>query len=413
MAVSQKDRTINKLKADNKRLTSENKKLKSSLKTKSKTSMKSRLKSSASGILIVLAILLLVFGNIVFWTGNTLVNNQRYTATMSPVIKNPAVQQALAIYTTNQIYSNVNVTQYISNVLPPRASFLAPTISSQLQSHTQSALQKVLAAPKFQTIWNNVQSHSQARFVAVLRNNGSGDGTIDVNQLYQQLSSSLANTKLAFLAGHKLPAKVGSIQVLKGKWIKVGHRVVNDVGIWRNSAIVLFVVFGGLGIYLSKRRRRTVIIFSLASSAGMLVTLLGLRASREILAGNVSSQYSNAVRSAYTTIAHPLVVQTTTILLTFIVIAAIAWISGSSKVATAIKARIADLFNGKIHTAIFGENENKLTIWVSKYKLWLQWGFVGIMALIALFARLTPKALIIYLVLIILECLVVEVLSKD
>ena len=85
---------------------------------------------------------LLITGNLLFWTGNTLVKTDRFTASVAPIIKNSAVQTAVADYTTTQLYNNVDVSQVITQALPPRAEFLASSITGQLKSYTNSSATK-------------------------------------------------------------------------------------------------------------------------------------------------------------------------------------------------------------------------------------------------------------------------------
>jgi uncharacterized protein YdeI (YjbR/CyaY-like superfamily) len=71
------------------------------------------------------ATLVLVFGNIFFWTGRTLVDTNRYVATVGPLIQKPPIQSAIASYTTTQIFDNFNVQSYIKNNLPTKVSFFS------------------------------------------------------------------------------------------------------------------------------------------------------------------------------------------------------------------------------------------------------------------------------------------------
>ncbi len=397
---------LSQLKAENARLRAENEKLKQ----QAGPSRGSKWRSFGAAFFIGLAVLLLIVGNLLFWTGNSLVKSDRFSEAVSPIIKNSTVQKAVAGYTTTQLYSQVDVASYIGQALPPRAEFLAPTIANQLKSTTQSALNKILASPDFQAKWNKLLTNAQSKFITTVKQGGS-DGMISLNELYQQVSDSLENTSLSFLANKKLPDKVGSIQVLSAGWIAPAHRVVTHIDLWRTLAILLFLASSALGIYLSRRRRRAVITLGLTAAGGLFVSLVVLRIVRETVTDKVAPVYADAVRQTVQTVFHPLVVQTFTLLAAFLAVALIAWITGSGKSAVFVRDRTSTLAAGKLHPAIFGDKENAVTLWVGKYKRWLEWGFVGLIAVLSLFTRLSPSTLIIYLVLILLFALVVEIVG--
>jgi hypothetical protein len=255
-----------------------------------------------------------------------------------------------------------------------------------------------------------VQSKAQAKFIATVKQSG-GNGVIDSNDLYQQLSGSLKDTKLSFLAGKQLPAKVGSIQVVSGNGIRLLHDVIVHIDTWRVLAILLFLICAGLSIYLARRRRKMVVFLSLYCAAGLLVTLLALRVTREGIAGKVAAMYADAARQAVQIVSHPLVVQTTTLLVAFLLVALVAWLSGSSRRAKYMQGRVQLLLAGKLHHALFGERENAVTRWIGRYKHYLEWVVVIVVAILALFTRLTLKALVLYVIVTVLLVLIIELLG--
>jgi hypothetical protein len=400
------------LRAENRKLKAENSRLEN-------LTAKNRAHKPAGNVLrkigvvffLSLAVALLIVGNILFWTGNTVVKTDRYTAATAPIIRNSEVQKAVSSYATAQFFSNVDVNQFIAQALPPRADFLTSTIADQFKSHAQDTLQKILANPKFQDKWNNTLAKSHDKFISTIEKNGS-DGVININELYQQLSENLKNTKLSFLAGKPLPAKVGSIQVVSGSQITVLHKVITHIDLWRTLVVLLMLASVAAGIWLSKRRRKAVILLSFYSALGMFATLIGLRVAREIIAGKVNPSYSEAVRDTVQIFFHPLVIQTTTIMLAFAGIAFIAWVSGPSRRANFFKAKTSDLLSGKLHEAIFGQKETGLTLWLGKYKRYIEWTAIAIVALVALLVRLTPKVLLVCVIFILVLVLLIETLAS-
>lgn len=398
-----------KLKAENKRLQERNSKAMAKKKTSKPLSM---VRGVAAIFLVSLAVALLFVGNLFFWTGNTVVKQDRWVAATQPIIKDPVVQQTMALYTTNQIFNNVDVQKNIENVLPPRADFLAPQLTTQLRGGAQKVLLTALSKPSFQDKWNQVQARQHQRLID-FATNYKGDDKISINEIFNQLTQSLKDTKLAFLAGKQLPPKVGEITVVSAPWLPVFHNVVTNIDTWRLLSIILLVLCVAGAVWLSRNRRRTIYIFSLGSAAFMAVTLIGLHVIRDRVLSQVDPQYVEGVRHIIQIVFHSLVIQTVTILLAALLVALIAWVSGNSKGARAIKKQTSLLFSGKLHTKLLGSSENKLVLWVASNKRLVQWGAVALLTLVMLLVRLTMKSLLIYALLILLAVLVVEVIGGE
>ncbi|HVX47936.1 MAG TPA: hypothetical protein VHA05_01110, partial [Candidatus Saccharimonadales bacterium] len=158
-------------------------------------------------------------GNILFWAGNTLINTDKYVATVQPLMANKTIQSAVADYTTNQVFSQVDVQTFVAGALPPRADFLAPQLTAQLKSTTDKTLQKTLASNRFQVLWANTNRKAQQRLVHAIKTSKTTDGVINLQDVYNRLGESLKDTKLSFLAGKTLPKQAGTINVVDAPWI--------------------------------------------------------------------------------------------------------------------------------------------------------------------------------------------------
>lgn len=404
------------LKAENRRLKEENARL-NRLVANSDTAgtprqRKSFSRSTGVFLLSLLAVLVLFAGNIFFWTGNAIVKNNRFVDATAPLIREEKVQTAISSYATQQFFTTVNVEQIAEESLPPRAAFLAPTLADQVEQNAEKVIQGILKNPSFQEKWNNVLSNSHDRFINQAKQHGS-DGTIDLGELYtDQISPQLKDTKLAFLADKPLPDKVGEVQLVEGAWLSKLETLINNIDTWRTIALLLLVVFTVLAVWLSRNRRRTVIALGFWFSVVMFLTLILIRLAREIVADKVDPQFADAAREATQTLLHPLAVQTATILALGLLIAIVAWISGPSRSARRVSELIQGLFAGKLHGALF-KQENTFTLWVGRNKSWLQWGVIVLIAVALLVIRLTPKALGVAAIAALLLILMIEALAAE
>lgn len=359
---------------------------------------------------VAAATALLVVGNALFWAGDTLVNNDRYVKTVTPLLQDTAIQAAVAGYTTNKLFENVNVDQVIQNALPPRAAFLAEPLSNQVKTGTDQALKKVLASDKFQAVWARSNGKAHEQFIAAIKQS-NGDGIIHLQDVYDQLSQSLSDTKLSFLAGKSLPPSVGSIEVVKATWVPTARTIINNIGWIKPVTLIGVAAFSAAAIWLSRNRRKMVIVLGSFFTAGMLVSLVTLRAGKAIIVSHTAPAYQTAADHAVHIITRTFVAQTVTLLLVGLVIVIAAWISGPYHLATVARRRIDLLLSGQLHQAIFGRRETAMTRWIGKHKLLLQWLAVAIIAAIMLLVRLSPKAVIVYVIIVILLVSIIEILA--
>src|ERR1700760_2429960 len=94
--------TLSRALAENARLKSENERLKGRAKSPPapKRGLKNMIKKSSVILLVSAAVALLTSANLLFWFGNTAVKPDRFAAAAQPIIKDPKVQQGLALYAT-------------------------------------------------------------------------------------------------------------------------------------------------------------------------------------------------------------------------------------------------------------------------------------------------------------------------
>lgn len=412
MSAVRKKSDLKKIRAEVSALKTENARLKKQSQTKSRNTRKRTagvFKKVAVIFLLAVAVVLLIAANLLFWSGNTVVKQDRFVAATEPIIKDPIVQQTMALYTTNKIFDNVDVQQKIESVLPPRADFLAPQLTTQLRGGTEKVFQNVLAKPSFQEKWNQVQARQHERLIN-FSTKYEGDDKISINEVYTQLSSNLKDTKLAFLADKSLPPKIGEVTVINATWLPVFHNVVTNIDTWRLLAVILLVASIAGAVMLSRHRRRTIYTFSLISASAMAATLVALHVVSNTIVNKAEDQYAEGVRRVLQIVFHSLVIQTITIMAGVVLVGLIAWISGPSRQAVKLRGLVQELFSGKLHSRLFA-TENKYTLWIRNNKRLIEWLIIGIIAAIMLLTRLTLLGLLLYGLLMLVLILIVELIG--
>jgi hypothetical protein len=326
-----------------------------------------------------------------------------------PLAQQPAVQSAVAQKTTDALFSQVDVEQLAAQALPPKAEFLAPTLTSQLKSTTQGQAQKIIAGEDFQRVWQNSLRTAHQTFIKHLKDY-QGDGSIDLKDVYKQLSQRLAGGKLSFLANKSLPPKVGDITVIQADWLPTAHRIAANINLLRVLAVSLFLILLGVVIGLSEKRRRAVIQIGAIISGLSVAMLISLRLVRNAAVDNVQPQYQQAATEAWKVFIKPFAVELIIFIVLGLTAVFIAWVSGESSSALGFRRRMDRLFAGKLHESMFSK-ENSFTLWAGKYRRALFSLVAAIFVLSLLFISLTLKSFFLLLLVSIILALAVESLA--
>ena len=137
------------------------------------------LRKFAVGVLVVLTAVSFLAAGIGVWASRNFLNNDIFASRLGTVIDEPAVQDALARYTTTEIMKLVQPEQLIADALPPRAQILAPTITSAVQGFVESKVQEIFATPEFAALFKAVVNGAHQRAVDLLEGNNSEVVTAD------------------------------------------------------------------------------------------------------------------------------------------------------------------------------------------------------------------------------------------
>lgn len=366
------------------------------------------IRQSVSAVFVVLAVLIVGASNLLFWFANTMVKQDQFVAATQPIIRDPTVQKTLALYVANTIFRTVNVQQVVEQVLPPRAVFLAPQLTDQLKTKTQSTLQSIAAQPTFQQRWNDILANQHARFISAATRY-SGNGTISLNDVYSQLTNQLQSTRLSFLAGTKLPPQAGSITLVAATWLPVVRAIVVNLDTWRVYAVFLLFICIVAAVWPSRNKPRTLIIFGLGVILLMLTTLIALELVQSSLAARVDQQYAAGIEQATQIAFHPLVLQTALIIVAAVLMTAITWTASAGGYAAALRRQLGSTVIGTLHDRLIGNRNNAFIRWMAVYKRTLEAVAVIVLTVIVILARPTFTSLITYLFVLGVTVLAIEV----
>jgi hypothetical protein len=135
--------------------------------------------------LIVIASLVLVVSIVANWVQSQLLDTNQVKSTTDRILADKDVQKALATYSVDQLYANVDVQGQIASELPSAAKPLALPVSAATRQLATTAAERALASPQVQALVSNVIARAHQQFVALIRNKQAYVSTTGGNVVLQ------------------------------------------------------------------------------------------------------------------------------------------------------------------------------------------------------------------------------------
>ena len=101
-------------------------------------------------VLLVLATIIGIPAAFAVWVNRQALNTSNWSSTSGKVLEDKKVQTALSAYLVHELFTNVNVSADLQQVLPKQLQPLAGPAAAGLQQLAGSAAPKVLASPQAQ-----------------------------------------------------------------------------------------------------------------------------------------------------------------------------------------------------------------------------------------------------------------------
>ena len=213
------------------------------------------------GLLVVLATLLAVVTTLTTWTRSQALETDKWVETSGALLNEAEIQEALAIFLTDELYNAVDVTGELESLLPDDLSGLAGPLAGALRGPTTDGIEQIIASSAFQTVWQESNRTAHAAAVRILRDEAAiesvstSDGAIVLN-----LSTAVRNLGEAVgipeSALDNLPDDVGQIIIAESDELATAQNFVKflDFTSWFLFVVVVAMYIGA--VYLAVGRRR-------------------------------------------------------------------------------------------------------------------------------------------------------------
>jgi hypothetical protein len=225
--------------------------------------------------LVVLATVLALVSILTTWTKRQMLDNSAWNKATTQIVQDPKVQAAIATYTVDQLYENVDVGKALSERLPPNLKRLGPPLAGALAQPATQGVTALLGRPRVEKLFINASAIAHEKLVNVLEDKtgngistGNGVVTLDLHQLILEIGTQLGLPQDALA---KLPAKAGTVTLMKSDQLSAvqnGVQAVRTLSAW---LLVAVLALYGIAIWLARGARRATL-----RNSGIGLALVGL-----------------------------------------------------------------------------------------------------------------------------------------
>jgi hypothetical protein len=362
------------------------------------------------------------------WTANQVSDTSRYVANVEPLIKDPAIQNALTDKLTSEIVTRINVKGLADQAAAdlarkglPRISVLLRGVSGSLASGVQgfvhSSIHKIITGPRMANAWVQVNRVASQALVAVLSGRAASSGAVGVRngQVTLDLAPLEAVAKQDLVArgltiAGKIPIVHATFALFPSKNLvqaQKAYRLINDLKI---VLPIVTLVLLGLGVVIARRPRRALIGAGLGFAASMLVLAAGLLIARNLYLNSLpASAPAGAAAAAFDILVRFIKTALRTLLVVGLVVAVGAFFTGPS--ATAVRTRHA--LSSGLGRLRHGGQSGPASRWTYAHRTALRIGAVALAALIFVFwGRPTAAVVIVIAVLLLVVLGLIELIGR-
>ena len=371
-----------------------------------------------AAVLIVIGVVMFPIAGLAVWLHNTVLDTDQYVATIGPLASDPDVQQAAANRVTNALVEQTDLEQRVADVLPPRASFVAPFVADGARNIVFDASLRLVQSDEFETIWKNVNRRAHSRLVALLQGKGTdtletknGQLVINVDEIVENVKERLDDRGIHAFDNVRVPANRATIVLIESGQVR---RAQDAVDLFDKLVVALPLLSLGClvaGVALSTNRRRSVLRAALGIAFAMVLLLTALNIGRSFYLDSLPSSVNKAAaESVYDQLVSFLRLGLRMLFTLALVVALAAWLAGPTRLATSIREGVRNLVT---RPGTAGAKPSRVGTFVGDARVILRVLVVGIgLVILVVLEHPGPLAVLLIAALVVLGLLLIEFLAR-
>jgi hypothetical protein len=353
-----------------------------------------------AGVLVTLAALMAPLSVLANWARGQMEDTDRFVATVGPLAKDPAVQDAIAARIEQVVFGYLDVdaateqlVQAISaQDLPPQVTATlqaaAGPLAAGIRNFVSDRIHALVQSDEFEQAWIAANRTAHSELVAALTGQGGDTVAVDngsvqvnlaalINTLKQQLAAA------GFAIADRIPEVQATFTILQSADLaKVQQmlRILDDLSTWLPAAALLMLA---AAVLIARDRRRMALAAGLAIAAAMLLLGATLNILRPIYLDALPASASQAAAGVvYDQIVSFIRLALRGVLVVALTVAVAAWLSAKTGAGAAARrgmVRGIDAIRGGTSRA--GLQTGQFGAALAEYRTSIRVGVVGIAAL--------------------------------
>ncbi len=350
--------------------------------------------------LIVLTCVSLVAGVVGVWARRNFLDTDRFVDRVGPLIEEPAVQETVTARLTDQINTLVDPRALFEDALPERGQLLAAPLANAVDGFVRDRVESFVQSDRFERLWVGAATVAHQSAVRLLRDESevvtTGDGQITLNlvpvidevlkritaaspeilgrevQLPDVSVNDIPETAIARMEGAlgvDLGDDFGQITVYDNGKLQAAQDAVELADRLVVVLVLVAIVSAALALWLSTRRRRTLLQISAAVAIGMvLIRRVSFRVDDEIAALPPTPEGRRAATVAIHQFLDPLTTFAMWTLAATAIVAALAILTADYPWVVSLRRHLRTLWTRAIATTGQRAHDEATVAWVSDHR---------------------------------------------
>jgi hypothetical protein len=399
-----------------------------------RTPSRGRGRAAAAIVLVVLGLLLAPVAVVSSWARLQLVDTDRFVATFAPIVEDPSVQAYLAAEVTAAIDEKVDIDGLTADVfdgltsldLPPRAEqalgLLEAPAAQGLHALVDRVVTQVVQSEAFAEVWAQALRISHTQLIAALQGDPDAalaigdDGTISVQlgPIIEAVKAKLSENGVGFASA--IPAIDRSVVIAQTDsitLIQTVYALAVAAGTW-----VPLIALGLLiaGVLVARRRSRALMWTAAGFALSMLLMLAGVGTAKLYFVGTLSPSImpSGAAETIYDDVIGLMFSTIVALLVLSLSIAIIAWLSGATRPALAVRGLADSGFGAIRHSAAsHGVTTGSFGVWLDRWRVAVYVAIAVVASAVLWFSRPLQTSTVLWtVVLALFAVLLVQLLRR-
>lgn len=358
------------------------------------------LRQTVAALLVALACVVLVAAVVGIWARRNFLDTDRFVDRAGPLIEEPAVQAALAARLTEQLIVLVDPEALFEEALPERGQILAVPLANAVEGFVGDQVETFLGTEQFERLWVGAISLAHEASVRLLRGESEAVTTTDgqitlnllpvVNAVLAQITAQspeilgrqvdlpdvtvdeipeAAITRIEQAFDVELDDDFGQFTVYDDGTLSAAQ---DAISLFDRLVVVLLplgILLAALALWLSRRRRRTLLQLAAGLAIGMvLIRRVGFRLQDEVAALPPRPRGQESADLAAQAFLQPLTTFGAWVLAGVAVVAAVAVLTGDYPWVVALRRRATLLWAQVVTTTGEQARDEATVAWITQHR---------------------------------------------